>query len=57
MIALDTQYLINVVVFVVQVCLDGKISEGYISINTNIDTIKKKKTDKEIVFELMANFQ
>jgi hypothetical protein len=37
--------------------LDGKISEGIISINTAIDTIKEKKTVKEIVVELMADFQ
>jgi NAD(P)H-dependent flavin oxidoreductase YrpB (nitropropane dioxygenase family) len=37
--------------------LDGKISEGIISVNTAIDMIKEKKTVKEIVDELMADFQ
>lgn len=37
--------------------LDGKVSEGIISVNTAIDTIKEKKTVKEIVDELMADFQ
>ncbi|MBD8591477.1 nitronate monooxygenase [Peribacillus simplex] len=37
--------------------LDGKISEGIISVNTAIDTIKEKKKVKEIVDELMADFQ
>ena len=37
--------------------LDGKISEGIISVNTAIDMIKEKKTVKEIVDELMVDFQ
>lgn len=37
--------------------LDGKVSEGIISVNTAIDTIKEKKTVKGIVDELMADFQ
>lgn len=36
--------------------LDGKISEGIISVNTAIDVIKEKKTVKGIVDELMADF-
>ena len=37
--------------------LDGKISEVIISVNTAIDMIKEKKTVKEIVDELMVDFQ
>ena len=37
--------------------LDGKISEGIVSVNTAIDMIKEKKTVKGIVDELMADFQ
>lgn len=36
--------------------LDGKISEGIISVNTAIDVIKEKKTVKGIIDELMADF-
>ncbi|WP_160032389.1 hypothetical protein [Paenibacillus sp. An7] len=36
--------------------LDGKISEGIVSVNTAIDTIKEKKTVKGIIDELIADF-
>jgi len=37
--------------------LDGKIPEGIVSVNTAIDMIKEEKTVREIVNELMADFQ